>query len=376
MDSTKGAGKITRKNPNFIMMFSIFVLLLFGLLMVFSSSSLGSSGGSGGGDLFYYFFRQLRWAGLGLVVFFLAMNIPLTWVRRWTPLFVLLVIASLLAVLFIGIGEAEHGASRWLYVGPIRFQPSELAKLALVFLFAGLFSSWKEKLRLFFPHYLTALAILLFFSFLILIEPDLSTTVVVASTGFFLLFVAGAKIWHLLLTGLGGVGALLFAVSQSSYQMRRWEIFKDPMLEPLDGGYQIIQGLYAIGSGGLGGVGLGNSRQIYWVPQQHTDFIFAILGEELGFLGTMTVLAMFMVFIFSGFHIAKKAPTAYMSYLAFGLTFFIGVQGLINVAVVTNLVPTTGITLPFISYGGTSLVMTLLASGLILNISRYTKESS
>ena len=189
-----------------------------------------------------------------------------------------------------------------------------------------------------------------------------------------MLFVAGAHLVQWILLGAGGLAAGIFTVRQNSYQMRRWEIFKNPELDPLDGGYQILQGLYAIGSGGIRGLGLGNSRQIYWVPQQHTDFIYAILAEETGFIGASLVILMFLLFTWRGFAIARKAPSLYMRYMAFGLTYLIAMQGCINIAVVTKLIPTTGITLPFISYGGTSLLITLAASGLILNVSRYTEE--
>lgn len=364
----------SKKNPDFLMILSILVLLIFGLLMVFSASSLG--GGSLGeeGEIFYYFSQQFKWAMLGIAVFFTAMYIPLTWVKRLTPLYSLFVLGTLIAVLFIGVGAEQYGAARWMYLGPVRFQPSELAKLSIVFLLAGLFSSWKERIRKFWPNFLIALCLIGGISLLVLLEPDLGTTFMIATTGFFMLFIAGANLFQWILMGFGGLAAGVFSITQSSYQMRRWEIFKDPMLDPLDGGYQIIQGLYAIGSGGIRGLGLGNSRQIYWVPQKHTDFIYAILAEETGFIGASLVVAMFLLFTYRGFKIAKKAPSLYMRYMAIGLTYMIAMQGFINIAVVTNLIPTTGITLPFISYGGTSLLITLAASGLILNVSRYTEE--
>lgn len=364
-----------RRNPDFLMIFSVMVLLIFGLLMVFSSSSLGGGSLGDEGQIFYYFSQQLKWAILGLFVFFIAMFLPLTLVKRFTPLFCLFVLGTLIAVLYIGVGEEEYGAARWMFIGPVRFQPSELAKLAMVFLLAGILSSWKEKVRHIWPNFLVAILIIGFISGLVLAEPDLGTTFMIATTGFFMLFIAKSKIVHLAMTGFGGLGLGIFTISKSAYQMRRWEIFKNPELEPLDGGYQILQGLYAIGSGGVRGLGLGNSRQIYWVPQQHTDFIFAILAEETGFIGAGLVIAMFILFTYRGFSIAKKAPSLYMRYLAIGLTYLISMQGFINIAVVTNLIPTTGITLPFISYGGTSLLITLAASGLILNVSRYSEES-
>jgi len=306
----------------------------------------------------------------------MMMNVPLTIIKRLTPLYLLFVIATLVAVLYIGVGAAEYGAARWLYIGPVRFQPSELAKLGIVFLLAGLLSYWKENIRLFIPHFLVSVIIIGIFSLLILMEPDLGTTFVVATTGFFMLFIAGAHLVQLGLLSLGGLSLAIWSISNSSYQMRRLEIFKNPLLDPLDGGYQIIQGLYAIGSGGITGLGLGNSRQIYWVPQKHTDFIFAILAEETGLIGAGLVVMMFILFTVRGFIIAKRAPSLYMRYLAFGLTYAIAIQAFVNVAVVTNLIPTTGITLPFISYGGTSLLISMAASGIILNVSRYVKESN
>lgn len=366
--------KFSKKNPDYLMILSILVLLIFGLLMVFSASSLGGGSLGDEGEIFYYFSQQMKWAVLGIAVFFASIYIPLTVVKRLTPIFTVFVLATLVAVLFVGVGAEQYGAARWMYLGPVRFQPSELAKLAVVFLLAGLFSSWKERIKKFWPNFLIAVFLIGGISILVLMEPDLGTTFMIATTGFFMLFVAGANLFQWSLIGIGGLAAGIFSVSQSSYQMRRWEIYKDPMLDPLDGGYQIIQGLYAIGSGGIRGLGLGNSRQIYWVPQKHTDFIFTILAEETGLIGASLVVIMFLVFTYRGFMIAKKAPSLYMRYLAMGLTYLIAMQGFVNIAVVTNLIPTTGITLPFISYGGTSLLITLAASGLILNVSRYTEE--
>jgi cell division protein FtsW len=364
----------SKKNPDFLLILSISVLLIFGLLMVFSASSLGGGSLGDEGEIFYYFGQQFKWAILGIFVFFAGIYIPLTIVKRLTPLFTAFVLATLIAVLFIGVGAEQYGAARWMYLGPIRFQPSELAKLAVVFLLAGLFSSWKDRIKKFFPNFLITVLIIGGISVLVLMEPDLGTTFMIATTGFFMLFIAGANLFQWSFIGIAGLAGGIFSISQSSYQMRRWEIYKDPMLDPLDGGYQIIQGLYAIGSGGISGLGLGNSRQIYWVPQKHTDFIFAILAEETGLIGASLVVIMFLLLTSRGFIIAKKAPSLYMRYLAIGLTYLIAMQGFINIAVVTNLIPTTGITLPFISYGGTSLLITMAAAGLILNVSRYTEE--
>lgn len=368
--------KTEKKAPDFAMLFSILVLLIFGLLMVFSASSLGGGALGAEENIFWYFTRQLRWAALGVVLFFSAVFVDLRWLRRATPLFAGLVLVALCAVLLTEAGREIYGASRWLVLGPLRFQPSELAKLAVVFLLAALFSRWREDTRRLYPHFLTAVLLIGGYSGLILMGPDLGTTFIVAATGFSLLFVAGARIWHLLVLAAAGTAAGAYSILASPYQMQRLATFRDPWMDPLDGGYQILQGLYAIGSGGLTGLGLGNSRQVYWVPQQHTDFIFAILAEETGFLGAGLVVAMFVLFVFRGMVISRDAPSRYLRYLAFGLTFMIAAQALVNIAVVTSLLPTTGITLPFISYGGSSLVITLSASGLILNVSRYRKEGT
>ncbi len=366
--------RLVRRNPDFPMLFSILVLLVFGLLMVFSSSSLGGGFLGQEENIFYYFARQIRWAGLGLVAFFATMYISLRLIRKLTLPFALMAIVFLVMVLFRGTGQETYGASRWLFIGGVGFQPSEIGKLAAIFLLADRLGRWKEGIRKLFPEFLLAIGILGTFCALILLGPDLGTTLVVGATGGIMLFVAGARIIYLL--GLGGLGAagVWYSITNNAYQMRRWTAFRDPMVDPLGDGYQIIQGLFAIGSGGITGLGLGQSRQIYWVPEKHTDFIFSILAEETGFIGAGIVVLMFMLFTWRGLSIARRAPSQYMQMLAAGLTIMISLQAFVNMAVVTNLMPITGITLPFISYGGSSLLATLAASGVILNISRYGLE--
>jgi len=360
--------------PDFPMLFSMLVLLIFGLLMVFSSSALGGGFLGQEENIFYYFFRQLRWAGLGLIAFFVCMYISMRVVRKLTRPFAVVALIFLVMVIFRGVGESTYGASRWLFIGGFGFQPSELGKLACIFLLADLMARWKTGARRFFPEFVMAVGVIGVYALLILMGPDLGTTMIVGGTGGVMLFLAGARIVYLLLLGGLGSAGVYFSIHSNPYQMRRWMAFRDPTVDPLGDGYQIIQGLLAIGSGGLRGVGLGQSRQIYWVPEKHTDFIFSILAEETGFIGAALVVAMFMLFTWRGLVIAGRAPGRYMRLMAAGLTVMISLQAFVNLAVVTNLAPVTGITLPFISYGGTSLLITMAASGIIMNISRYRAQ--
>jgi cell division protein FtsW len=230
----------------------------------------------------------------------------------------------------------------------------------------------QERLTSFFKGLTPQLLILLLVFGLILKEPDLGTALAISGTVFVLLFTAGAKVSHLASLGLAGIVGIVSAIIMEPYRLRRLLAFSDPWADPLDTGYHIIQSLYAIGSGGLFGVGLGRSREKFlYLPEPHTDFIFAILGEELGFIGTVTVIILFFLFVWRGLKVAISAPDIFGSILAIGLTTMIVVQALMNIAVVTASMPVTGIPLPFISFGGSALIFTLAGVGILLNISRF-----
>jgi len=281
--------------------------------------------------------------------------------------------AVLLLVLVVipGIGIVSHGSRRWLGFGPWQFQPSEAAKLALVVFLSWYFSEDRRRARDFLRGIIPFLGLLGLVCGLVMLQPDLGTAVALAGTGFALLFLAGCPLSRLLALGVAAVPVLAALIFSSDYRRQRFLSFLDPWKDPLGSGYHIIQGLYALGSGGLFGVGFTQSRQkFFYLPERHTDFIFAILGEELGFVGALFLLLLFALFAWRGYRVALTAPDAFGALLAAGVTTMIVLQVIVNVGVVTSTLPITGITLPFVSFGGSSLVFSLAGVGLLLNVSR------
>lgn len=348
-----------------------FVLLAIGLMMVHSASTVISL--QKYGDAFYFIKRQLLWAGLGCVLMFVMANYDYHNLRKWAPKIMIISFLFLMVVL-TPLGASRGGSQAWLGIGSFGIQPSEFAKLALILFLAHYLTDAKERMQSFFRGFLPPLLMALVAVGLIMLEPDLGQSVVIMGTTIILLFAAGARPSHL--GALGGTGLLGFGVlvAAAPYRMERIVSFIDPWKDPLGNGYQIIQSLYALGSGGLVGLGLGNSRQKYlYLPEPQTDFVYSILGEEMGFLGAATVLVLFAVLVWRGFRTAMFATDEFGSLLAVGITGMIAVQVLINVGVVTGSIPATGITLPFISFGGSSLTLMLTAVGILLNISRQSR---
>lgn len=346
------------------------LLLGMGIIMVFSASALTSSYNYG--DAFYFLKRQLIWAGLGLSGLFFAMQFEYTHLRRLAAPILGLAIVLLVLVLIIGV--SVKGSSRWLGVGSLSFQPSETIKPAMVIFLAASLSQTRQRLHSLVQGIGPYLVLMAIVCLLILAQPDLGTAVAVAGTTYLMLTVAGADRRYLALLAVLGVAAVALAIIIAPYRMARFTAFLDPWADPRGYGYQTIQSLLAVGSGGLFGTGLGQGRQkLYYVPENHTDFIFAILSEELGFIGAALVVILFLVLLWRGFNTAFKAPDAFGSLLAAGLTIMLALQALMNMGVVTGLLPVTGITLPLVSYGGSSLIFSLLAVGILLNISRYAR---
>jgi cell division protein FtsW len=278
------------------------------------------------------------------------------------------------AVLIPHVGIEINGSRRWLGGGSFTLQPSELAKLALVFFFARLFSLHADRLHDFWRGVIPHLAIALVVFALVLAEPDLGTTIAMAGTFFVMLFVAGVRKRHLSAIVAAGLPVLAWAMLAEPYRRQRILAFLDPWKHPLGEGFHTIQALLALGSGGVLGVGLGFSRQaLGYLPEAFTDFIFAVLGEELGLVGTVLVVTLFLILAWRGYRIAMRAPDMFAALLATGITTMIVLQALINIGVVTDSLPVTGITLPFISYGGSSLVLSLAGIGILLNISRHAR---
>lgn len=354
---------------DFILMFVIFLLLAIGLVMVFSASSYQDL--INYKDSYYTFKKQITWAGFGLVAMIVMMNYDYHKLKKFSGSLVIASIILLIVVLFM---PERNGSKRWIGVGTFVFQPSEIAKFAVILYMSSSLPRKKENIRSFLKGVVPYVLIGGIIFLLILAEPNLSIAGTVLIVVFLLLVAAGAKKSHLTLLALSGsVLAVLFTMSED-YRYKRFTAFLDPWKDPLDTGYQAIQSLLALGSGGLSGLGLGKSRQkFFYIPEPQNDFIFSIIGEELGFIGTAGVMFLFLILIWRGIKIALNAPDAFGSFLAAGITSLIAVQAIINIAVATSSMPITGIPLPFISYGGSSMVFMMMTVGILLNISRYEK---
>jgi cell division protein FtsW len=343
-------------------------LLFLGLLMVYSASSPLADHRMG--DSYYYLKKQASFCLLGIGLMLLATRIPCTFYFRIAyPLLGLSTI--LLIMLFIpGIGAKIGGAHRWIRVGWFTLQPSELAKFSLVVYMAYSMAKKGNQMASFSQGLLPHLVVAGGFMGLIVLQPDLGTAVIIACWLLVMLFVGGVKITHLLVIFLAVAPGVIWMISRADYRLKRWLAFINPWEDPKGIGFQIINSFLAFGAGGPFGVGLGNGKQkLFYLPEPHTDFVFAIAAEELGLVGTAAIIVLFGILIARGVKVALNARDLYGTYLAFGLTTLIGLQVVVNLCVVTGLLPTKGLTLPFFSYGGSSLIMNLLCVGVLLNIS-------
>ena len=346
-------------------------LMALGLVMVYSSSAVAAQ--SKLGDGFYYLKRQLVAAGFG--IFALVGMLKLGYRRLAALTYPVLfgTFALLVLVLVPHIGFSAGGAQRWIRFPGLSIQPAEIAKLSLVIYLAYSLAKKRDKVKLFsigfLPHCAVAGAMVL----LCLREPDFGTSVALAVVLFCLLFAAGAKISYLVGSALLALPVGYHLVASSPYRMKRLIAFMDPWAHRHDIGYQVAESLMSVGSGGLFGQGLGESKQkLFFLPEAHTDFIFSIIGEELGLIGVVLVLGLFGVLIWRGLRAALQAADPFGAYLALGITVLFGFQSLVNVGVCLGVLPTKGLTLPFISYGGCSLVMCCAAAGILLSISGCT----
>lgn len=360
--------KQTGARYDYMILIPVIFLVGLGLVLVYSSSSHLAAHRLG--DSYFYLKRQAMFCVLGLGLMVLAKNIPFSLYQKLVyPL--LLVSLCLLILLFIpGFGYKVGGASRWLRCGEFSFQPSELAKLSLVMYMAYSMSKKGSNMESFSKGLLPHLIVAGTFMSLIVLQPDLGTAVILGCWTLIVLFVGGVRLTHLFSVLILFTPVLLMLVWRADYRLKRWLAFINPWDDPRGIGFQIIHSFLAFGSGGIFGAGLGNSKQkLFYLPEPHTDFIFSIAGEELGFLGVACIVVLFAILIMRGIKVAVKAPDLYSSHLALGLTCFIGLQVLINMGVVMGLLPTKGLTLPLISYGGSSLIANLLGIGILLNIS-------
>jgi len=391
---------VARKEDRFLL-FLTCILVLVGLMMIYSASNVIAFKKYGEGS--YFLIRQMIWAAIGMALLYGVSWIPYRFWQKWAMVLTLGAIILLGLVLVPGLGVEINGARRWFQVGPLTFQPSEFSKLALIIYVAHYLAKHHEKrpgvtglkdwsgwgrnghsgilrkvrierkgLTQFLGGLLPVLSVAGLGLVLIVVEPDLGTAVTLGLVILIMLFVAGAKLLHLSMLGLCLLPVLAYLVLGTEYRRQRWLSYLDPWQDPNDTGFQIIQSFLAFGAGGEFGVGLGEGRQkLLFLPYPHTDFIFSVIGEELGLVGTLIVLACFMLLVWRGIRLSIRVTDPFGQFLAVGMTLMIGLSALINLGVVTGLLPTKGLPLPFLSYGGSSLVANLVGMGFLLSISRY-----
>ncbi len=364
----------TRSSTAILLVATVAVLNVVGVVMVLSASSVASL--TDYGSPWYFFLRQLMWTVLGLIAFVFAVRFDY---RRWRGLVRPLLVVSvvlLVVVLVPGIGIYVSGSRRWLGAGFLRFQPSEIAKLALLLYAADLVSrragelhDWRRVLR-------PVVLVLAGFALLVMKEPDLGSAMVLALVVLAVLVAGGVRKSHLAIVGAAGITAVTFLALVEPYRRARMLTFLHPFADSSNAGYQISQSLIALGSGGLTGVGLGAGRAKWnFLPNAHTDFIFAIIGEELGLIGCFLVMALFVAFGVLGTRAALRAPDRFGALIAAGATMWVVGQAVINIGAVVGLLPVTGIPLPFVSFGGSALITTMLATGILVNVARHGRPT-
>jgi cell division protein FtsW len=369
-----------RGTPDFLLLFLTFLLVSFGLAMVFSASMSYSRYDSVSATMLndpsYLAIRQAAAIGLGTAAMFFCMNIDYRVLKKWIgPGFVIVVIMLLLVPV---IGKDVNGAKSWFIIAGFGVQPSEFAKLAVILYLAALISKKEDKFREFKKGLLPALTIVGFISALILLQPDLGSMMILVACSAIVIIVGGANLKHIFFLCVAGTAMLSLVISiylvktgGHSYRIDRFTSFMDPWADPLDTGYHLIQSLYAFGHGGIAGAGFGQGIQkLHYLPEAHNDFIFSIIGEELGFIGSSLFILVYLIFLWRGLLVAIRCKEMFGALAGVGIIGMIGVQALINLGGVTGSIPLTGVTLPLISYGGSSILITLISLGILLSISR------
>jgi cell division protein FtsW len=342
--------------------------------MVYSASSVFAF--ERFGDSAYFLKRQLLWVVVALAAMWVTFHIHYTMWRRLTALLLLAAVAALVAVLIPGIGTVAGGAQRWILVGPLSFQPVEAAKLALALYMANFLANRQDGVQRFGSGILPPLFFCGLMVALVMRQPDMGSAMILVMIAFVMLFAAGAKIVHLAGVVLLAAPVVALLALGEEYRRQRLLAFLDPWQDAQGAGFQIIQSLLAVGSGGLFGVGLGQSRQkFFYLPEAHTDFIFAILAEELGLVGVAVMIGLFALFAVRAFRAAARAPDRYGALLGTGIASWIIGQAAINIGVVSGALPVTGVPLPFVSFGGSSLVFVMAAVGICLNLSQYARPA-
>lgn len=370
---TKNKLRLISVSRSFDMPFLIIlmVILVLGLISLLSASHAYSYYWNRG-DSYFYIRRQIIFALAGVALMLIVSAIDYHILHH---LAIPLMIVSYIMLVIVLLIPSSSGVHRWIRLPGLQFQPSEIAKFALIVLFAHLISINHKKMKNFTAGYLPFMAILVITCGLVFVEPHLSGAILLLAIGVSMMYIGGTRMMYLVLTFIVGAAAMYYMIFVKGYEQDRINVWLDPIkafAANSDEAWQIVQSLFAIGSGGLMGQGLGNSRQKHlFLPEPHNDFIFSVVCEELGFVGAVLVIVLFALLVWRGITIGMKAPDKFGSMLAIGLTIQVGIQAFMNMAVVTNTIPNTGISLPFFSYGGTSLVMLLAQMGVVLSVSRH-----
>jgi cell division protein FtsW len=358
------------KKPDLILLLVTLLLVTIGTVMIYSSSSILAAEKYHDGQFFLK--KQAFFLVLGLIVMILLAKITYYKLRKLAWPAVALSALFLLLMWVPHLGVRAGGAVRWLNLGVFSFQVSEMVKVALILFLAHFLTDRAKRVREFKQGLLIPLAVMGGLIGLIVLQPDFGTTVIIAAIGFLMIYLAGGRLLHLGALVAAFIPVALWLLLHKSYRLARLTAFLDPWKDPRHSGFQIIQSLISFGSGGVGGVGIGDGMQkLFYLPEPHTDFILSVIAEESGFIGVGLVLFLYIVLIVRGFQIALKAPDMFGNLLASGLTMMLALEAVINIAGVMGLIPLKGLALPFLSYGGTSLIMSMAAVGILLNISSY-----
>lgn len=357
------------KKYNKILILSVILISLFGLLMIYSSSSIWAEYKYN--DSYKYLKSQSIFLIIGYILMIIISKFPYQNYKKLANIIFLICTIMLILVLIPGIGSIRNGSRSWFGIGSLGLQPSEFAKLGLIIFTSKYLANNTKELKNIKKGVLPILGVLLLIFGLIMLEPDFGTGVVIVMTIIVLLFISGVKINFFIKIGILGLLGVIILILIAPYRLERIISFINPWTDPLGSGFQIIQSLYAIGPGGLLGLGFGNSIQKhFYLPEPQTDFIFAIISEEFGFLGVLIISTLFITIIYSGLKISMRCQDNFGKFLAFGITFGLAFQTILNLMVVVGLLPVTGVTLPFLSYGGSSLLISLINIGILLNIDK------
>ncbi len=348
---------------------SSLLLNIIGLIMIYSSSSVWAKYKFN--DSFRYLKYQLLFTILGLILIKIISKININFIKKKSNLLLFISLILLILVLIPHIGKVRNGSRSWFGIGSFGIQPSEFMKISIIIFTAKYLENNNKEIKDIKKGVFPILLLNLFIFGLIMLEPDLGTGTIIMLTTIAMLFISGVKLSFFTVIALLGIFGITLLIIIAPYRLNRIISFIDPWKDPLKTGFQIIQSLYAIGPGSLFGLGLGNSRQKhFYLPEPQTDFIFSIICEELGFIGSLLIIFLFSILTYEGFKISRKSNNLFQKYLSFGLTFSLALQSSLNLMVVVGLIPVTGVTLPFLSYGGSSLLISMISIGLLLNISK------